>query len=781
MLSFFRRHQQILFICTTIVIVISFVFFGTYSALTDQNAASTRKDEVAFTTAAGTPVYVSEVEEMVLFLRTDALDALYSGGALGVNFLNDGVIRNDILVHGLGPSLMEAYQETVADELLAKRDREKSYRTYAHPQVPFIGAEAAWQYFSPELPKYLKQLQETNDVDRESFETRVNLYLAESKFPAAALRQVLVNQQKQQEWVQADPDLDRTDLALFGYHTAEDWFGQRFTHLVAEFVIAAAEQAEELGYVVTMEEATASLLRNAQSSFQQMQGRARAVNSGQYMRGQLQAMQLSETRAANVWQKVLLFRRLFQEAGDSVLVDRWMYEQLNSFARKGVEVELYEFPKELQLKRYEELQQLETYLSSCTDSSGWSEEHPLALPTTFLSPEKVQAIAPELVQRRYLLTLKSVSKSELQTRVGVREMWAWQGAEANWDLLVKRFPELGQAQVADEEGRIAAIDALPEAARTEADIYSRSQIVEAHPEWIEEALRDASSEKVVVSLRMKGGKLPFEGVKDRKALMEMLDSEDEIAHYSPDGKHHYQVAVQDRGGVWELMRYKEAKTDRTLVVLAERRLKEHYEKIRRGNVRAYRDESGEWRPLSEVSTQVADNLYSGILRDIKNDYVEQGGAEEELDKKTSSFWARQRLAYPLRVSREEIIADPTKAEALVVTPSESGELASRTELSQQWKLAKRTVTVRRDIEGNIPVEPTLAMAEGEWSDVQQSETSSPYFFQVGQEKVDETELEEMMLKGQKLLSYEAQQALMDKMMTEIAENAPFSVAHTIKG
>jgi len=57
---------------------------------------------------------------------------------------------------------------------------------------------------------------------------------------------------------------------LFGYHTAEDWFGPRFVKLVSEFVINSAKIAEQRGYKVSKEETLVDLMRNVETSFQQI-------------------------------------------------------------------------------------------------------------------------------------------------------------------------------------------------------------------------------------------------------------------------------------------------------------------------------------------------------------------------------------------------------------------------------------------------------------------------------------------------------------------------------
>ena len=101
MLEFFRKYQSIIYIFVTVVIVISFSFFGTYSTIVSNPV----RDQVVFTAIDGTAVKRSDLDEMVIFISTDSQDKLLFGGAWGPNFLNDGVIRKDVLTTGMGEVL----------------------------------------------------------------------------------------------------------------------------------------------------------------------------------------------------------------------------------------------------------------------------------------------------------------------------------------------------------------------------------------------------------------------------------------------------------------------------------------------------------------------------------------------------------------------------------------------------------------------------------------------------------------------------------------------------
>lgn len=319
MLHLFRKYQRFLFIFTTVIIIISFSFFGTYSTIGEL----TPHQRVVFTAVDGSNITRGEVEEMANFISTDKEDKLLYGGAWGPNFFNNGVIKNDFLQTGIGEILVQNYKGDLLSDLDFRFEREKRYVPYANPEAQFISATTAWNYFAPEINSNLEAFKNlSGPMNGKAFSTRVNLYLAEKAFPQSLLKQVLRYQEQQYKWIKADQQLDQVDLSLFGYHTAEDWFGPRFVRLVAEYIINAAKIAETRGYSVSYDEALADLMRNTQISYQEVQGSpyVTVANSDEYFTEQLRRMGMDRTKAVKLWRQVLLFRRLYQDFANSAIV-----------------------------------------------------------------------------------------------------------------------------------------------------------------------------------------------------------------------------------------------------------------------------------------------------------------------------------------------------------------------------------------------------------------------------------------------------------------------------
>lgn len=626
MLTFLRKHQKYFFVAITIVIVTSFSFFGTYGTL-DGNSIH---EQIAFNTVTGEGVSRGELEEFSYFIGTDSLDKILWGGVAGPNFLNDGVIRNDILMTGLGSILAENYKEPLKADLNTRFAREQRYKPYVHVDAPYLSSLMAWSYFAPEIPRNLSVLQTSQDpLSQEAFEARVQLFLNERRFPSYYLSQVLKQQEKQGGKINHDPALDREDLSLFGYHTIEDWFGPRFVRLVAEFILNAAAIAEKNGYVVTKEETLADLYRNADISFKQMANAPTlsAANSSAYLDQQLMTMRLDKTKAVNIWQKVLLFRRLFGDIGTSTFVDPFAYQSFNGYSNQFVKGSLFKLPSGLVLRDFNDLQQFETYLNAVAKRSK-EERGQLDLPKTLLSVEEVSKKSPELVRKKYDLEISAVSKRDLQANISVKDALNWELAEENWPKLKEKFPELGLKKGGTREERLSAIDALDAQTRYRMDQAARDAIIESHKEWIAEGLNQREAKLQTVSIPLKGESQTFKGLKSAEALISRLDKEGVIDSITFNGDTYYRIKVVKREPKLEILTFAEAKSSGILDKLNDQALELYYVEIRAQNPTAYQNSDKSFKSLQEVKGKVAASYFSNLLTSIKESLKKAPQAEK---------------------------------------------------------------------------------------------------------------------------------------------------------
>lgn len=796
MLDFFRRHQRYFFIVITIVIVISFSFFGTYNSLSD----SSFREQIAFRAVDGTVVTRHELDEMALFIGTDASDKLSFGGIWGPNFLNDGVVSKNFLETGLGALLASSYPNEIRPDLLARLDKEKRYSLYTHPQAAFIGTEAAWNYFAPDMISYFNGLRTTQDpVSKQAMEARIALFLMEKQFPPSILRQVLRYQEKQYQWINPDKNLDRTDLALFGYHTLHDWFGPLFVHLTAEFIINAAKIAEQKGYQVTKADALADLIRNAEGSFQQNSASPNlgVATSHEYFNEQLRRLGMDQNGAASIWRQIMLFRLLFQDMGSSVFVDPYTFQKIDAYALEGVEGELYRLPKELQFKDFKSLQKFETYLDAVSERSE-QDKTKLILPMTFLTLAQVAKKAPELVQNNYVLEVSQVNKKNLEGTVVVKDSWNWEVSDTGWEQLKKQFPELGLKKGNTREERFASIDTLDDKTRGKVDAFARMQVLNEHPEWLSQALNDAKATRVTVGLHEKGGNPLFVGLQDGKALMQLLDiaplvgekdaemtpaakeAKDKLASFTANQINYYQIKVIERSAQPEILTFAQADQEGGINDLLDKKLEAAYSKIREADPKSFQKEDKSWKAFADVKEMVAERYFANLLEAIRTSYSAAIAPQAAPEKMIPDYAATLRFYPYVNEMKREMQKDPEQIAKLTRKPIEekTEAITVQPSLADQWKLEKSSYEISRSgLNAVLDRQNAFDLSPGEWTDVTIHGNGDLNFFHVLKKNnsLAEKAVTKSVFAARRLLSDDAQQKLMNHLLEMIQEKGAISL------
>lgn len=778
MLDFFRRHQKYFFVFITVIIVISFSFFGTYGTLTPERSS---RDIIAFTAVDGTNVSRSDLEEMVVFISTDSEDKQLFGGAWGPNFLNNGVVRNDLLATGLAGQLIASYPELLGDELITRLQKEKKFTPYVHPQAKFLSVESAWSYFAPQIKEQFDSLRKAEDpLEKQAVAARIALYLEARKLPPSLLRQMMLYQERQYGWLAHDAALERQDLALFGYHTLQDWFGSRFLHIAAEFIINSAKVAEARGYVVTKEEALASLWNNAQQSYKE---NSKNPNLGvasveEYFREQLRRLGIETNKAVKLWQQVLLFRRLFSDGGSSAFVDPLLAKQLVSYGREQERGEAYHLLEPLHLKDFRSLQQFEIYLDTIAPRTA-QDKISLALPKVFLPAEELIKKAPEFVQKRYLVDIAHIDKRQLQARVSLKDTWGWEVEDANWKVLQKQFPELGIKNATDSAERYALLDSLDTVTRERVDAFARTALVDSHSDWIDEMLASAPVDRQILSVRLKGGRPPLPGIDKREEFMAALDAAATLEQFSGDNKNYYRITVIDRSPSWEMLTFAEAKNYDVLNPLLDTQLEAYYKKVREAKEKEYKREDGSWKSFGEIKDKVAEDYFSKVLKAIKDDYALTHSEAKEKIELTADRAASLRL-YPYVRAVYQQQRQGGEAEFQVNSDKKGADdsismstvsLPPRQPLDKQWMLEMLQWQMERSRPTAGTVDPTqvFSLAIGEWSKVFDPANGDLSFFHVTDKSSpeDPAAIVTQTLASQSLLGDEAQRMLMQDVIALI--------------
>lgn len=733
MLAFFRRYERIFFVVITALVIFSFSFFGTFQAASTKQAP----DPVVFRAVDGSPIHATELRDMIAFLNADAHTFLFWNMPWGGNSLNNGVIAHDIIDTGLVSVLLPPYLNTMKEELQLRLEREKRYVPYTNPHASFICAERVWAYFAPKLKKNFDSLRRCNDaISLDALNSRIELFRAERQFPGLYLKHFIKSQEAQTHWLPPDQELLHRDLSLFGYHTAQDWFGKSFVDLVAQYIINAAKIAQEKGLTVTKEEALNSLYINAEKCYQQVSNNPylNVDSFGEFFHEQLRRLGMTEPQVIHVWQQVLLFRKLMQTAANSVIISTLPYEVFYKKINEYCQIDLFALQNELRFAHLMDVEKFEVWLSAIRGTPLPLEKGAkyLELPTEFLSPDAVKKIYPELVQKTFVLKYATFDKDLLQTRVSVQRMWQWQVEKQNWQKLQKQFPDIAQYVADTDQERLAILDNRDDQERARIDAFSRKLIVDEHPEWLTEALDEAPLKEGTISIREQGGPMPFPGITDHIVFLTLLNKAplntwvNELSAYSQDGRHYVRVQVVQRDDKETILPYSQGLADGTMQLLFDKVLEAAYRGLKQKTPRRFLKENGEWKSFAEAKDDIAAAYFSSLIESL--DIV-----RKEAEKEMPHFcnWANVeesqvacRFLPYLKKAHTAIIGGEDRKKWVVEKGNEH--------LHQpiDWRLVSSIEQIVHTGTSAIPPKAALAEPVDAWTSLRYYAKTGPVFFKV---------------------------------------------------
>jgi hypothetical protein len=492
MLEFFRKHQRIFLIFVAVIIIFSFSFFGTYSAIT---SFAPEKEIVVGKAIDGSKLTYSDITHL--------------GELLGLEKRESSLFGDLFLKTGIASRLEAAYFEKLKGEWQVRLDRAKRARFYVHPHAPFLNARDLWTRLSVDAMKEIDQLQKKEEVTADFFASWSRLYSLQEKLPGELIKRIIFYQQNQLK-IPPDPHLALEDFSLFGYRTVEEWFGRDFLQLAAQFVLNVSLAAEKEGFKVSKKEAEADLQK----------------------RFDLSRMNLNRNDAIRLWQKALSFAHYFESVGQAVLVDPLSYRKVADFALETVVMDLYRLPRELQLKNLDDLLVFETYVKlTCPKMKD-----PLSLPTSHLSVEEVLLTAPQLLYTKIALRYAEVDTRKMAARSTIRDVWNWQTSQEGWKKVRGAFPTISDAKEVD--ARFQLLEKLEPQKRALVDDWTRRQIALLHPEWIESEFEKAELKDVEWILL--NDSIEGQELKRPLLLRELLDLAMQGDEQAKSRLHHYQ-------------------------------------------------------------------------------------------------------------------------------------------------------------------------------------------------------------------------------------------------
>jgi GcvH upstream region-like protein len=531
MLQIFRRYQKVIFLVTTVLIVFSFVFFGTFSAFVQQTSAP---DPIVYTTRSGTKVHHSEMQQMMQFFAHERADPVLPRNLLDNNFLNDGWISRIFFKSG-GVEPFVFAKVSKHEEFLAQAfEKERTFSPYRNTYDPNMSAEAIWSFVVPQMNENLEKLRKAENW-KEALPCKVNLYLAQKDFPPTMLAQTLLYSGGQNPGG-LDPRLMKGDLSLFGYHNLQDWFGEAFVQRCAEVVFESVDSAKKRGLKVTKEERDHYLHTLLIDTYKQVASQIQDQIPHPFALYSLYLRHRGWTQDSfeKCLDKILLGQRLLDHYSKVPLVDTYSFEDFHSYAYEYTTVKVKELPEKLKLITQSDWEAFEGYIQATSKHSSEKEfsleSHPF---------EVIAAKSPYLVGREVAFYYNEVPLKQLEGRVSLKETWAWEKDPANQEILKKAFPELAQGTNNWEE----RLSALPKKRKQKVDSFARGEIAKLHPEWIEEAFQKSVMQQTSLLVARSGEcrDFPLKGIQNIPALMKKLEEEKEFVSYTQDGEHYYRI------------------------------------------------------------------------------------------------------------------------------------------------------------------------------------------------------------------------------------------------
>ena len=513
MLGFLRKNQKCFLLFISIIIITSFIFVGINQKIPKREV---KKEIVLGHGIDGSSIYAKEIEQMVRFCITDRFDQPSMKNGI-INFLNDGVIRKDIIENGLATLLLENDFDRIKPELEHKICQFQKFSTYEHPENPSISLENMYAKFSPELLENLQKFRMNTEINPLIFSQIVSIYQQQQKLQPELIRQFLLYEEKISK-VRPDPHLINKDLQLFHAYSLDDWFGKKFIELTCQFIHHCALEAKHRGYSIPLEEVRRELQKKSWDAIQSLAGKQEVSieEFSSYYHQMIHLLGMQEEEVLLIWQKVMLFRSLLQDILQGVVFEGSGLSDYFTYAKEKISVTKYEIPKSLICKNIWDILELQLYI---TKTSPF--ENTLHLPTEYLPITEIKTKIPELIEHAYEISIVEKSLQDLFQIISLQEMWKWQ--MNNWNLLQDTFVDI-RSYVSDIPGdRLHYLDGLDHNVRIQIDEFTKKQILKADPSRIKEILSNTVFDNRIITLTSFGNSTVLKGFTNNEEFIAFLE------------------------------------------------------------------------------------------------------------------------------------------------------------------------------------------------------------------------------------------------------------------
>jgi GcvH upstream region-like protein len=761
MLNFLRKYQKIVFGVVTAALIVSITFFGSYSAMTQ--VAMQEKDVILGKAIDGSKISKLHMEKMKRFLVSDQFDTDLYAAHSRPNIFNNGVIRKDLIQSGLANMIAGAFFDKIHGDLQARLEKQKAFKGYHHPAAPFLSSENLYAQFVPTLKdKLLKIRSEQFVITQQTLSDLFALYEEATSFPTEYVRRFLTYQQNQYEWLAKDPYLASGDLSLFYFHHAEDWFGPAFMQAATQVIHNVALVAKEKGMKVSFEESKNDLLKNGYEALKGLyQEKVTAEHLDQAWKGVLAQMHLTEKEMVAIWQDVLLFRKLFEEKGSSVLVDTFSQEQFHQFASESREIERYTLPESLAIKDFAALAQFETYVDAVCVKSKHQKR--LDLPSNFKTVEEVSNYFPELVEKTYQMEYASLDLEELTSKLSLKEVWQWEVQEENFAKLRAKFKDLEPFKVEGDAQK--TLDLLTDHHRFQVDKYAALEMIKIKHDLIQEELALLSFDKTTWKVALCDEKIPLKGITDTKELLELaeksLNPENPqaaslLSCYTQDGVHFYKIKLLEKPSAPRILTFKEASSQKILDKLLDKKLKQEQKSYESAHLTEALKEDGSAKSFEMMRLDIAAHVYKPLLSELEKQ-VNPALLKDLTTKEKLDLLAKHRYLSFMSKAQQDI--------------AELGEASLYLKKENLFYIESFRHLLKRKESKPWFKEEMFSLQQGQTSEVSFDGSNEVSFFKVlALDVQDKEDIAENIREKQQTLALEAKKELMSQLLDLFKEH-----------
>ncbi len=573
-----------------------------------------------------------------------------------MNLFNDGVIEKDILSTPIGEKLVHFYGNRFEEEFMEKWKIATSYMPYAHPKYSSISQEGVIQLFDSEYLQVLQAIRGSGPKNlSEIYSYLSKAFIKQNKIPPEMIRKILFMKHKQLEVSCADERLQNMDLSLFGFHSYQDWFGKEFLNISAQCILNMAAEARSLGYIVTRQEARSTLFENLKNGFSLLSSEESSIEElRQAYNNQLRSLGMEESICLEIWQDILLVRKMFKEADKVVNLESSLLDKENQLALEEIHFDIYQLPSSFHLDNLKSLAKLQIYTDLV--NSKVTKIDPLLPPKQMAPLSEIEKRSPELIQKKYQIDFSHVQKRDLCSAISIKDLWAWQTSDEGWRSLQSQFVFIGKAPSVSHKDRFAVLDQLSDREKDEVDRFSQSKIVSLNPKMLKDALQKMQRKQMELLLSSKGSNLPT-GLHDALSLMNALDkspilgdknpsveaiaAQQKLLSYTDDQENYFSITLTARDDAKRLLTF--LKASDILEQLLQKRLEEAYPEARKKDPMLYQKKTGTYKNLAEAQDDLIRFAFSDLFKGIEQNYTRYFNQRPSFEMtRTSKFYTNYR-------------------------------------------------------------------------------------------------------------------------------------------